>query len=209
MPGKRTGRSGNRNIASSRNNNTSRSSSRGSDGPGKTVLAFFLGAAVAAGGGYLYLHSTPQPIAPPSAQLPKPAPTAPVRPPRSSPPSSPPASRTPPFGASEDVFEAGARTYAAQCAGCHGTPRADAASNPPAPQIWRGARHSTAAHTVADIYQGIAIGAPAKGMPGYTRTLTDTNLWQLALLLKDADQDLPDPVVAILNGAAHRPQRSE
>jgi hypothetical protein len=37
-------------------------------------------------------------------------------------------------------------------------------------------------------------------MPSYSHLLTDTQMWQVSLLLKSADQPLPDPVMAILNG---------
>jgi hypothetical protein len=35
-------------------------------------------------------------------------------------------------------------------------------------------------------------------MPSFDHVLTDTQMWQVTLLLKNADQQLPDPVVKIL-----------
>jgi thiosulfate dehydrogenase len=35
-------------------------------------------------------------------------------------------------------------------------------------------------------------------MPAYKNVLTDTQMWQVTLLLKNADQPLPDPVMKIL-----------
>ncbi len=35
-------------------------------------------------------------------------------------------------------------------------------------------------------------------MPAYKHILTSTQIWQIALLLKNADQPLPDPVRALL-----------
>ncbi len=35
-------------------------------------------------------------------------------------------------------------------------------------------------------------------MPAFSHVLTDTQMWQVSLLLKNADQPLPDPVRAIL-----------
>ena len=35
-------------------------------------------------------------------------------------------------------------------------------------------------------------------MPAYRKSLTNTQLWQLAILLHSADQDLPDPVRNLL-----------
>jgi hypothetical protein len=37
-------------------------------------------------------------------------------------------------------------------------------------------------------------------MPSYKHILSDTQMWQVSLLLKNADQPLPDPVVQILTG---------
>jgi thiosulfate dehydrogenase len=35
-------------------------------------------------------------------------------------------------------------------------------------------------------------------MPAYEKVLPDTEMWQVTLLLKNADQQLPDPVMRIL-----------
>ena len=186
MPNQRRGRAPSRS-----------SSSRGSGGAAKPVLAFILGAAVTAGGVYLYLHSSPvKPIDSPASPALSSAPPTPAPHVRPAPAHAQPVA---PFGTSEDVFEAGARLYSARCAGCHGTPRAGAATQRPATQIWREARQSTAARSPGELYTAIAAGVPARGMPAYAGTLTETQLWQLALLLKHAGEDLPDPVVAILN----------
>ncbi len=165
-------------------------------GAGRALLAFLLGVGAAAAGGYLYLHSTSRTPAPSTSA---PLPVSRAQPPQ---PIVPKVRRIAPFGTSEDVFEAGARLYSGRCASCHGTPRSEVASTPPASQFWRGARHTVAAQAPGDLYDEIARGAPGKGMPAYEATLTDTQLWQLALLLKHAGEDLPDPVIDILN---HRP----
>ena len=192
MPPKRRGRS---------------TPSKATGSAGKTVLAFVLGAAAAAGAGYLYLHSGARSSGPQSSrsqnagpQSSLSTPPAEVAQPNSPLPQSPhPAPRTAPFGTSEDVFEAGAHLYAARCSSCHGTPIKDASSRPPAHQFWREARAAAAREAPGDLYAQIAAGSPAKGMPAYAHILTDTQIWQLALLLKNADQDLPDPVVNLLN----------
>ena len=174
-----------------------RSASGGSSGAaGKTVFAFVLGAGAAAG--YLYLHSAPQAAIAPAPATSPPSPVARARPPQPAPPKAPP---TAPFGISEDVFEAGAHLYSGRCASCHGTPKRDAASTPAAPQMWRKARRTVSRQAPGDLYTEIAAGAPAKGMPAYASALTDTQIWQIALLLKNADGDLPDPVIDILNRA--------
>jgi mono/diheme cytochrome c family protein len=198
---------------------------RGSSGPsGVVVLSFLLGAGAAAGGTYLYLHSAPQgspaPIAAPARsdartssprsndQRPgneahpaaKPSADASTPAPRASLP-------TPPFGINEDVFEAGAHLYAARCAGCHGTTAHDApsvASAAAAPQLLRTGRKSLAARKPGELFTEISAGAPERGMPAYRDLLTETQRWQIALLLNNAAGDLPDPVLGILGRAAAR-----
>lgn len=112
-------------------------------------------------------------------------------------------SETPPFGISEDVFEAGARLYGSRCASCHGTPRHIAAAHPAVLQLWRpnpdvggtGVSHQRP----GQIYRSIANGAPAAGMPAYRGGLTSTQLWQISLLLSNAGQEMPDPVLRLLD----------
>ena len=41
-------------------------------------------------------------------------------------------------------------------------------------------------------------GIRLTGMPSYNHILNDTQIWQVSLLLKNADQQLPDPVMKIL-----------
>jgi thiosulfate dehydrogenase len=199
MPSKRSGRSSPRtpNSRRARNANGRSTGSTNRKGAGATVLAFTLGAAAAAGAGYLYLHSTPRtpvPSAPTESPSTARAPEHPPAPVRKAEPA-----RVAPFGTSEDVFEAGAHLYAARCATCHGTPQKDVLSNPHAQQLWRSASRTTAAQTPSTLYNQISAGDPARGMPAYAHTLTDTQIWQLALLLKNSGEELPDPVVRILN----------
>ena len=181
---------------------TSRTSSAtGGGAAGRTLLAFVVGVGAAAGAGYFYLHSRPQPATPPSTAAPiraEPGSDTPASSPRPT-VSTPPHVRSAPFGTSEDVFEAGARIYSVGCAGCHGTPQKNASPSAPALQLWRKGRHTLAARAPGDLYDQIAQGAPERGMPAYAHTLTETQIWQLALLLHDADEELPDPVLAILN----------
>jgi len=41
-------------------------------------------------------------------------------------------------------------------------------------------------------------GIRLTGMPSFNKTLSDTQRWQVSLLLANADKDLPDPVKKIL-----------
>jgi mono/diheme cytochrome c family protein len=114
--------------------------------------------------------------------------------------------KTAPFGTSEDVFEAGAHVYKAECASCHGTPGHDVAfakyMYPSAPQLWKKHTHGSVVGVSDDeageTYWKVANGIRLTGMPAYQHVLSDTQMWQVSLLLKNADQQLPDPVVGIL-----------
>jgi mono/diheme cytochrome c family protein len=118
--------------------------------------------------------------------------------------------KEPPFGTSEDVFEGGAKVYRAQCASCHGTPGHDVAfakdMYPSAPQLWkkhpRGSVVGVSDDEAGETYWKVANGIRLTGMPSYSKVLTDTEMWQVSLLLKNADKELPTPVTEILTGPA-------
>jgi hypothetical protein len=114
--------------------------------------------------------------------------------------------QTPPFGIGEDVYEGGAHVYRADCAACHGTPGHDVPyakhMYPAAPQLWKKHAKSNVVGVSDDepgeTYWKVANGIRLTGMPSYDHVLTDTQMWQVTLLLKNADQQLPDPVIHIL-----------
>ena len=116
--------------------------------------------------------------------------------------------KTAPFGTSEDVYEGGAKVYKAECAACHGTPGHDEAfaryMYPAAPQLWKKHAKSNVVGVSDDepgeTYWKVAHGIRLSGMPAYEQVLQDTQMWQVTLLLKNADQQLPDPVMKILTG---------
>jgi thiosulfate dehydrogenase len=112
----------------------------------------------------------------------------------------------PPFSTSEDVYETGAHVYQQQCASCHGTPGQDTAfarwMYPSAPQLWKKHAHGNVVGVSDDepgeTYWKIKNGIRLTGMPSYEHVLSADQMWDVALLLKNADQPLPDPVTAIL-----------
>ena len=112
-----------------------------------------------------------------------------------------------PFGESEEVFETGARVYVAHCASCHGRPgKAEGTAG----QIWGAGAAAIAAEPVGLLYeqtangvQQTANGVPA-GMRGYRGELHETEMWDVALLLRNAGQELPDPVMRILRAGPGR-----
>lgn len=174
----------------------------GSGGFGKVFLGFILGIAAVAIGLFLYLHFGPLPVAVSDAPFPyeKQIVKLPLnaRIDREI--------KTAPFGISEDVFESGAHIYRAECASCHGVPGHDTASArymyPNAPQLWKKHGNSDVVGVSDDetgeTYWKVANGIRLSGMPSFKHILTDTQMWQVSLLLKNADKELPMPVTQIL-----------
>jgi thiosulfate dehydrogenase len=111
----------------------------------------------------------------------------------------------PPFGISEDVFEAGAKVYVSHCSSCHGTPGHDSplaqAMHPAVSQLWKkhGQMVGVSGDAAGETFGKIKNGIRQTVMPSYQRILTPTQMWQVTLLLKNADQSLPDPVAKILS----------
>lgn len=112
----------------------------------------------------------------------------------------------PPFGTSEEVFETGAKVYAAECSRCHGTPGHDVGfakwMYPTAPQLWKKHSHGNVVGVSDDepgeTYWKVKNGIRLTGMPSYEHVLTTAEMWDVSLLVKNADQALPSPVMAIL-----------
>jgi mono/diheme cytochrome c family protein len=177
--------------------------SSGSGGFGKLFLGFLLGVVAVAGLAFLYFKFGALPVAVADKPFPfeKQIVSLPLngRIDRES--------KTAPFGTSEDVFESGAHIYRAQCADCHGIPGHDVAfakhMYPAAPQLWK--KHAkgnvvgVSDDEAGETYWKVANGIRLTGMPAFNHVLSDTQMWQVSLLLKNADKDLPNPVTQILN----------
>jgi thiosulfate dehydrogenase len=171
-------------------------------GFGKVVLGFVLGIVVIVAGVAVYLRWGSPPVA--TADRPFPFEKAIVSVPLNARIQS--QMKQAPFGTSEDVYEGGAKVYREQCASCHGTPGHDEPfakyMYPVAPQLWK--KH-TKGNVVGvsddepgETYWKVANGIRLTGMPSFSHVLSDTQMWQVTLLLKNADQPLPDPVMHIL-----------
>jgi len=114
--------------------------------------------------------------------------------------------QTPPFATGEDVYETGAHVYQQQCASCHGTPGQDVAfaknMYPVAPQLWKKHTHGNVVGVSDDepgeTFWKIKNGIRLSGMPSFQHILSSDEMWDVSLLLKNADQQLPDPVMNIL-----------
>ena len=171
-------------------------------GFGKVFLGFLLGVIVVVGGVAAYLRFGALPVG--TGDKPFPFEKEIVKVPLKARIAS--QMKTAPFGTSEDVYESGAKVYRAQCAACHGTPGHDVAyarhMYPVAPQLWkRHARNNVVGVSddePGETYWKVANGIRLSGMPAYDHVLSDTEMWQVTLLLKNADQALPEPVMRIL-----------
>jgi mono/diheme cytochrome c family protein len=120
--------------------------------------------------------------------------------------------KTPPIQADEGNLVAGAEIYRDHCAGCHGLhgkPSSFGAHMyPDAPPLWE--MHHHGAETMMGVsddppgetYWKVANGIRLSGMPSYKSVLTETEMWQVSLLLANADKLLPSEAVEILRGQA-------
>lgn len=116
-----------------------------------------------------------------------------------------------PFPATEEVFEGGAHTYRAHCGQCHGVPGHESAlgrgMEPRAQQFFAPhERRAAAAQSAGELFWKTAFGIRRSGMPAYSHVLTNTQLWEVSLLLHSAGGELPAPVRAILVEGAPAPQ---
>jgi len=124
----------------------------------------------------------------------------------------------PPIQADEDNFVAGAGIYRVQCVACHGfygKPSSFAAHMyPDAPQLWEKHRDSVAVGVSDDppgeTFWKVANGIRLTGMPAFNHVLSETQIWQVSLLLANADKPLPPAALAIVRGgpASATPQNA-
>jgi thiosulfate dehydrogenase len=116
--------------------------------------------------------------------------------------------KTPPIQADEDTFVAGAAIYRDDCAACHGfhgKPSVFAMHMfPSAPQLWEKHHNGTVVGVSDDppgeTFWKVSNGIRLSGMPAYHDVLSETQIWQVSLLLANADKPLPPAVLQIVRG---------
>lgn len=116
--------------------------------------------------------------------------------------------KTPPIEADENTFVAGAQVYRDQCSACHGFHGKPSSFGgqmfPRAPQLWEKHRNGTVVGVSDDppgaTYWRVMNGIRLTGMPSYKKVLTDTEMWQVTLLLANADKPLPPAALDIVSG---------
>jgi thiosulfate dehydrogenase len=103
-----------------------------------------------------------------------------------------------PIHFTDENLNAGASIYEDKCVICHGTQGETAAigskMSPRAPQLW--ARHKNgpvgvSGDPVGETYWKVRNGIRLTGMPAFGKALSETQLWQVCLLLSRADKPLP------------------
>jgi len=115
-----------------------------------------------------------------------------------------------PIPADEANLTAGAQVYRDQCAVCHGfhdRPSSFAAHMfPEAPALWEKHQDSDVVGVSDDppgeTYWKVANGIRLTGMPAFKYALTDTQIWQVSVLLANADRPLPPRALALVMGVA-------
>jgi mono/diheme cytochrome c family protein len=107
----------------------------------------------------------------------------------------------------ENLF-AGAQVYRDQCASCHGyrDKPSDFADHmfPQAPQLWQlhndGKTVGVSDDPPGETYWKVANGLRLTGMPAYGKILTEKQIWQVSLLLANADKQISRNAVSVVDG---------
>jgi mono/diheme cytochrome c family protein len=104
--------------------------------------------------------------------------------------------KTVPIPADESNLMPGAQVYKENCAVCHGLPdgkETDIAKGmfPVPPKLMQG--KGVTDDPPSESYWKVAGGIRMTGMPGFQKTLSNTQMWQVSLLVANADK-LPQPV---------------
>ncbi len=110
----------------------------------------------------------------------------------------------PPIPADEANLAAGARVYVQHCAVCHSLPGSQptaiaAGEFPKPPHLFRG--KGVTDDPAGETYWKVANGIRLTGMPGFQGSLSTDQMWQVSLLLANADR-LPASVGAALARAS-------
>jgi mono/diheme cytochrome c family protein len=103
-----------------------------------------------------------------------------------------------PIQPTDENLNAGAETYQDKCEVCHGVAGEPSEIGgkmfPRAPELF--AKHGNGVVGVSDdpvgeTYWKVKNGIRLTGMPSFEETMTDTQMWQVSLLLSRADKPLP------------------
>lgn len=112
--------------------------------------------------------------------------------------------KAPPIPADEAAFVAGAQTYKDNCAVCHGLPGQPLSAIaqgmfPKPPKLMEG--KGVTDDAPEESYWKVAGGIRMTGMPGFEKMLSSTQMWQVSLLVANADK-LPKSAKDVLTASA-------
>lgn len=107
-----------------------------------------------------------------------------------------------PISGDEANYMAGAHLYREHCAVCHGATGQPATSvakgmYPKPPQLVDG-KHGVTDDPAGETYWKVANGIRMTGMPSFKQSLSDTQMWQVSLMLANDDK-LPADVNSVLS----------
>ncbi len=99
--------------------------------------------------------------------------------------------KTVPLPANDETYAAGAKVYDGNCAICHGLPnqpQTPVAKGmfPKPPQLFHG--KGVTDDPPGETYWKVKNGIRLTGMPSFSSDLSDTQMWQVSLLLANADK---------------------
>jgi mono/diheme cytochrome c family protein len=117
------------------------------------------------------------------------------------------APKTAPMAADDAAYAAGAQVYKDNCAVCHGLPGQEQTAiakgmYPKPPKLMEGT--GVTDDPAGETYWKVSGGIRMTGMPGFDKSLSTTQMWQVSLLLANADK-LPKAVKDILTSTAAPP----
>ncbi|HZB88694.1 MAG TPA: cytochrome c [Terracidiphilus sp.] len=118
----------------------------------------------------------------------------------------------PPIQPEEKAYVAGAHVYAEKCAACHGYHGKPSVLGqgmfPAAPPLWEKHENGPAVGVSDDppgeTYWKVANGIRLTGMPEFRSQLSNDEMWQVSLLLANADKPLPPAALLLLRGESPR-----
>src|SRR5580692_431705 len=115
--------------------------------------------------------------------------------------------KTPPIEASPTNLEIGAHIYRQQCAVCHGlygrTIKFAKNMYPQAPQLWEPHRDGVVGVSddpPGETYWKVSNGIRLSGMPAFRPSLSETQIWQVSVLLANANKPMPQAAIDLLGG---------
>jgi thiosulfate dehydrogenase len=96
-----------------------------------------------------------------------------------------------PVGNDESTYTGGAQVYRDNCAVCHGLPGEEQSAIakgmfPKPPHLFRG--KGVTDDEPGETYWKVANGIRLTGMPGFKKELTETQMWQVSILLANANK---------------------